>query len=98
MVRNTTLERNSIKMHHISRISSRHHCGGSGSYGSRLFHLSHIIAMLFSLSQDRCNMMCIYHIVLIGNNGYHGYLSPLVVALVVTIKPEVTGSVRYQQR
>jgi hypothetical protein len=87
-----------MKRHHVSRVSSRHHCGGKGSYGSRLFHLSHIIAMFFSLSQDRCYMKRIGNIVLIGNNGYHGYPSPLAVALVVTIKPGVTGSVKYQQR
>ena len=87
-----------MKMCHVSRVSSRHHCGDFGSYGSRLFHLSHIIAMFFSLSQDRCNMKCIGNIVLIGNNGYHGYPSPLAVALVVTIKPDATGNVKYQQR
>jgi hypothetical protein len=64
-------------MHHVSRDSDRHHCGGDGSYGSRLFHLSHIIALFFSLSKDRRNMECIYNLVLIGNNGYHGYLSAL---------------------
>jgi hypothetical protein len=30
-------------------------------------------------------MDCIYNLVLIGNNGYHGYPSPFAVALVGTI-------------
>lgn len=91
-----------MKMHHVSRISSRHHCGGFGSCGSRLFYLSHIIAMIFSLIQYGRNKKCICNLVLIGNNGYHGYLhgylSPLAVALVATIGPGAIGGVKYQQR
>ena len=30
-------------------------------------------------------MQCICNLVLIGNNGYHGYLSPFAVALMGTI-------------
>jgi hypothetical protein len=75
-----------MKMRHVSRFSVRHHCSGEGSRGSRLFHLSHIIARIFSLFQIRQKMDCICNLVLIGNNGYHGYHSPLAVALVGTKK------------
>jgi hypothetical protein len=84
MVRNTTLERNSMKMHHASRFSGARPCEGEGSYGSRLFHLSHIIALFFWLSQKSSNKEHICKLILIGNNGYHGYPSPFVVALVGT--------------
>lgn len=85
-----------MKMHHVSRISSRHHCGGVGSYGSRLFYLNHIIAMLFFSLKIRANMECISNFVLIGNNSYHCYLSPLAVVLVATMKPGIPGGVKYQ--
>ena len=73
-----------MKMHHVSRFSGHRHCEGKGSYGSRLFHLSHIIALFFSLSQKSSNMEHICNLILIGNNGYHGYPSPFAVALVGT--------------
>ena len=64
--------------HHVSRGSDRHHSRGGSSYGSRLFHLSHIIALLFFFSQKtEKESACICYLVLIGNNGYHGYLSAL---------------------
>jgi hypothetical protein len=87
-----------MKMRPISRISDPSPLRGYGSYGSRLFHLSHIIARFFLPLKSKWNMACICSIVLIGNNGYHGYPSPLAVALVATIKPDATGSVKYQQR
>jgi hypothetical protein len=73
-----------MKMRHVSRFSGSHPCWGDGSPGSRLFHLSHIIAMHLFFSQERWNKESICNLVLIGNNGYHGYLNPFAVTVVGT--------------